>query len=102
LAIGLKMGSLTDPIFLWEKYIRISEKPTFQSLVIRPNFTSNKKQNIMNHSFENTSIMDKVLYSLSGDTMLLSDKIRIASFLETTRRTSKTTKKSNKGNDLVR
>lgn len=56
----------------------------------------------MNHSFENTSIMDKVLYSLSGDTMLLSDKIRIASFLETTRRTSKTTKKSNKGNDLVR
>jgi hypothetical protein len=40
----------------------------------------------MNHLNNTPSIIENVLYNLSGDTMLLSDKLRIASFLETTRR----------------
>ncbi|MDO1501650.1 hypothetical protein Q2T40_16060 [Winogradskyella maritima] len=41
----------------------------------------------MDYTNDTSGIMDKVLYGLSGDTMLLSDKFRIASFLETTKHT---------------
>ena len=41
----------------------------------------------MNYTNNTSVIMENVLYNLSGDDMLLSDKFRIASFLETTRNT---------------
>ena len=38
----------------------------------------------MDYTNDTSTIMDKVLYGFSGDTILLSDAFRIASFLETT------------------
>lgn len=39
----------------------------------------------MNYTNNTSGIMENVLYNLSGDAMLLSDRFRIASFLETTK-----------------
>ena len=41
----------------------------------------------MNYTNDTSNIMENVLFNLSGDDMLLSDKFRITSFLETTRHT---------------
>ena len=41
----------------------------------------------MNYTNNTSSIIENVLFNLSEDSMLLSDKFRIASFLETTRHT---------------
>ncbi|WP_299677114.1 hypothetical protein [uncultured Dokdonia sp.] len=38
----------------------------------------------MDYTNDTSTIMDKVLYGFSEDTILLSDTFRIASFLETT------------------
>ncbi|WP_346882312.1 hypothetical protein [uncultured Algibacter sp.] len=41
----------------------------------------------MKYTNDTLGTLDAVLYNLSGDVMLLSDKFRIASFLETTKHT---------------
>ena len=39
----------------------------------------------MDYSNDTLNTIENVLFNLSGDAMLISDKFRIASFLETTR-----------------
>lgn len=53
----------------------------------------------MNYANETPSIIDKVLYGISGDTMLLSDKFRIASFLQTAKHNIKKNNKPLKDNN---
>jgi hypothetical protein len=52
----------------------------------------------MDYANEKTSSIDKIVYGFSGDSMLLSDKFRIASFLETKKRIFNSTNKPNKNN----
>lgn len=50
----------------------------------------------MNYTNDTSAIMDSVLFGISGDVMMLSDKFRIASFLETTTHKFQKNKSANK------